>query len=42
MSFTCAIILTMLSTETPIPNVAMKIAGNFCLDQVGVSVSSFT
>ena len=39
---TFEIILTMLRTETPIPNVAMKIAGNFCLDQIGVSVSSFT
>ena len=39
---TCKIILMRLSTETPIPNEAMKMAGNFCLDQIGVSVSSFT
>ena len=39
---TCEIILMMLSTETPIPNEAMKTAGNFCLDQMGDSVSSFT
>ena len=31
---TCITILITLSTETPIPNEAMKTAGNFCMDQI--------